>query len=658
MTRATGTRSSKRKPGKTSQEIIPEDFKQISPSILSQSSAKRTLSQNTRSAVMKENISPKEPSRRPLKSMSVHKKEVYSPVRKSVRHQKSSSSVQDAVLKNISERNVLCDKTNSLKTRGKDIKKKNIEIIQTIENKKNTVYKIISVPDPNLSNSVQEDSSDENKIGKETHVPIYKNKGLLDIGSESTALPENKNEGVYEFEVDENEEPIQKKRRKKRVNPRKPKIGPKALTINNIKYSSTESLVSLPEKPIAHKKRPTKGAKDNLKRCPSMVTLNDNEDTCYSVKSFMSHPPSLVSRENKNFKSKHQLSVLQETQSEQCASPVNIDLINERLPDNNLGSTTPLNISVNSKKNSNPSTSVLSNFSPNPRCYVSKTSNKTNSNLSRHSEAYQKSANDTLPLQLSSCSANVSVISNHDFLSSTPCKRSSLVVRNNSVFDDSCDLPHGMRLSTGFIKDASVSASASVDHCFGFDEPEELEEPLVSPIKASIDLVPRKPVKLLSWKTEPNQVDIPKPSTQEVIQMLKASILKAATKQTSDVFDISNHQCSSPTLTEECSEVAVSFVKPPRRSYERQRRVRYYSEHEEEEDNESGKENNVEEEKENVPKVVKNCYKKKGNTTKTTKPRVTKSKQRAAKEEEELERLAAQMNAQFQQIEKMNLVVE
>uniref|UniRef100_A0A1B6H1I4 Uncharacterized protein n=1 Tax=Cuerna arida TaxID=1464854 RepID=A0A1B6H1I4_9HEMI len=658
MTRA--TRSSKRKQGKSSQEIIPEDFKQISPSILSQSTAKQTLLQKTCSTVMKENISPKEPTRRPLKPMPVYRKEVYSPVRKSGRHQKSSPSVQDEVLKNISERNVLCDKTNSLKTRGKVINKKNIEIIQTIENKKNTVYKIISVPDPNLSNSIQENFPDKNNICKGTHIPIYKNKGLLEIGSESKTSPANKNEGVYEFEVDENEEPVQKKKRKKRVNPRKPKIGPKALTINNIKYSSTESLVSLPEKPIAQKKKPTKGATNNLKRCSSVVTLNDNEDTCYSIKSFMSHPPSLVSRENTNFKSKHQLSILQETQSEQCTSPVNMDFTNEHPPDNNSDSPTPLNISANSKTNNNPSTSVLSNFSPNPRCYVSKTSNKTNSNLSNPSGACQKSANDTLPLQLSSCSANVSVTSTCNFLSSTPCKRTSLVVKNNSVFDDSCDLPHGigLRPSTGFIKDASAYVNASVDHCFGFDEPEELEEPLVSPIKGNIDLVPRKPVKILSWKTEPNHVDIPKPSTQEVIEMLKASIPKAATKQTSDVFDTSTQQCSSPTLTDEHIEVAVSFRKPPRRSYERQRRIRRYSDHEEE-DYESEKENNaIEEEKENVPKVVKKCYKKKGNTTKTTKPKVTKAKQRAAKEEEELERLAAQMNAQFQQIEKVNLVVE
>uniref|UniRef100_A0A1B6K9W7 Uncharacterized protein n=1 Tax=Graphocephala atropunctata TaxID=36148 RepID=A0A1B6K9W7_9HEMI len=692
MTRAVGTRSSKRKPLKFSQdqeiipddckqsspsilsqsttkqtvmknkcaaamkENIPDDCKQSSPSILSQSAAKRTMLKNKCAGAMKENISPKGEANKFLKSTPVINKDVFSPVRKSVRHHKYSPSLQDTLAKNTPERNVLCDKTNSWTTDGNKPDRKHVQVLQTVENKKNTLYKIINVPDPNGSGSAEKSSCGKENISSESHVPIYRNKELLEVESESKTLPTQKNEAVYEFEVDENEEPVQKKRRKKRVYIRKPKLGPKALTINNIKYSSTESLASLPEKPIAQKKRPTKGTKANLKLCP-VVTLNDSEATCYSAKSFMSHPPSLILCENRNFQSKHELSVLQETQSEQCASPENVDSISDHLTETNCNSSIPLNISACSKEN-NP-ISTCSHFSPNPRCYVSKTSNKSNSSLIHNSNSGQAIANNTLPFQVSSCLANSSVTSTHVFLSSTPCKRTSLIVRNNSVFDDSCDLPRGMRPSTGFIKDVSASGNTSTDHCFGFDEPEELEEPLVSPIKSNIDLVPtRKPVKLFSWKTEPNQEERHKPSAQEVIEMLKATIPKTNNKQTSEVFDTSVQQRSSPSPTEELNEIPVNFRKPPRRSYERQRRIRHNSDHEEEEDESEKEHYDIEEEKEKVPKVVKKCYKKTANTTKTAKPRVTKSKQKAAKEEEELERLAAQMNAQFQKIEQMNLVVE
>lgn len=72
----------------------------------------------------------------------------------------------------------------------------------------------------------------------------------------------------------------------------------------------------------------------------------------------------------------------------------------------------------------------------------------------------------------------------------------------------------------------------------------------------------------------------------------------------------------------------IQIFQPARRSYERQRRVQYYnSESEEEEEHlEESKNDNT------IAKEDKKCYKK-ANTTKTVKaPKVTKAKQRIAKE--------------------------
>jgi len=217
----------------------------------------------------------------------------------------------------------------------------------------------------------------------------------------------------------------------------------------------------------------------------------------------------------------------------------------------------------------------------------------------------------------------------------------------------------------GFLKcGKSSSLNITEDKYFGFDEPEELEEPLVSPIKSSIDLQPRRPVikrPVGKFPWELDEEERPKPTIQEVIDLLKAKLPQTTPKE-SEMFDettVENYLPPSPAQANVTTASPTTFKKPPRKSYERQRRVRYHSATDEDtEEEDHNKEN-----EEQCRKIVNKCYKKinatkKLNTTKTAKPRVTKAQQKSAKEEEELERLAAEMNAKFEEIEKTNLIVE
>lgn len=547
MTRAQGIRSSKRKLVKSSQDTIPEYCKENSPSILSQNSrraaqAKKNLddckenttsilSQNSRRGAQakinvddckentpsilsqksrraaqaenesddcKENISPVVLSSSSKLTPITTNEEVYSPLRKSRR--RPNATVPIKTNKTQSERKVLNDTTNSVKP---GLSRNNI------------FHKIITVPQP---------STIFNNTDQENHIPVYKTACPLKTPSIVNVIPEKK-EAVYEFEVDENEEPLPKKKRKKRAYARKPKTGPKALTINNIKYSSTESLASLPDKPIRKKKNTFVRPKCNIKPCSSVATL---DGSCVSVPSFMSHP-NLPLRENIC-----ELSVLQETQSEQCPT-LDSTLLEAPASQSPSCSAVPVTLSHSHR----------SHFSPNPRCYGSKSGQTPNPYNDD-----QNYINGFLSQQASSGATNVSS-SSHDFLSSTPCKRFSQVVRDNSVFDDS----PGMRQSPGLIQDTSVSMVED-DNCFGFDEPDELEEPLVSPIKNGIDL---QPMRILKYVPRRNDWEEPKPSIQEVIEMLKANIPKPAAKKDTTMFETSTHSSepTSPTVLETDSPVFV-----------------------------------------------------------------------------------------------------
>lgn len=508
-------------------KIKPDDCKENTPSILNQNSrsasqAKKDfndskvntpyiLSQNSRRTAQaekesddcKENISPEGLSSSPKLTSVTTNMEVYSPLRKSRRR---PNAVPIKTNKTQSERNVLNDTTNSLKP---GLSKNNI------------FHKIITVPEPSTSfNNYNTDH--------ENHIPVYKTACPLKSPNIVETIP-GKNEAVYEFEVDENEEPVLKKKRKKRAYTKKPKTGPKALTINNIKYSSTESLASLPEKPIRKKKNTLVRPKCNIKPSSSVTTLNGS---CVSVPSFMSHP-NLPLRDNIC-----ELSVLQESQSEQCPTLESTLLEAPISQSSSSSSAVPVTLSH----------SHHSHFSPNPRCYGSKSGQTPNPYNDD-----QNVINGFLSQQASSSATNLSS-SSHDFLSSTPCKRFSLVVRDNSVFDDS----PGMGPSSALIQDAS-SLMAADDNCFGFDGPEELEEPLLSPIKNGIDL---QPMRVLKYVPKRNDWEEPKPSIQEVIELLKANIPKPVAKKDTTMFVTSPHSSepTSPTVVETDSPVFVKVL--------------------------------------------------------------------------------------------------
>lgn len=74
------------------------------------------------------------------------------------------------------------------------------------------------------------------------------------------------------------------------------------------------------------------------------------------------------------------------------------------------------------------------------------------------------------------------------------------------------------------------------------------------------------------------------------------------------------------------------MLQPPRRSYERQRRVRHKSETEEESENEDCKDEKIEEVKEKVPKGGNKCYKRINTTRSVRQPKMTKAKHRIVKE--------------------------
>lgn len=479
-----------------------DDCKENSLSVLSQNS-RRAARAEKQSDDCKENISPSGLSSSSKLTPIATNEEVYSPLRKSRRH--PNGNVPIKTNKDQSERNVLNDTTNSLKP---GLSRNNI------------FHKIITVPQPSTSFI-------NNNTDHVNHIPVYKTVCPLKTPNIVESIPEKK-EAVYEFEVDENEEPVLKKKRKKRAYTKKPKTGPKALTINNIKYSSTESLASLPEKPLHKKKNQFVRPKCNIKPCSSVTTLNGS---CVSVPSFMSHP-NLPLRENIC-----ELSVLQETQSEQC--PTLESTLLEAPVSQSPSSSSAIPVTL--------SHSHHSHFSPNPRCYGSKSGQTPNPYNS------DQNVNGFLLQQTSSSATNLSS-SSHDFLSSTPCKRFSLVVRDNSVFDDS----PGIRPSSGLIQDAS-SLMVEDDHCFGFDEPEELEEPLVSPIKNGIDL---QPMRILKYVPRRNDWEEPKPSIQEVIELLKANIPKPAAKKDTSMFVTSPHSSepTSPTVVETESPVFVKVL--------------------------------------------------------------------------------------------------
>lgn len=493
-------------------------------------------------------------------------------LRKSERHRKSCYNTDDFIYNIINseintdtktKRNILSDKTNSplaAVTKEHALSKSLEEKNKRTKGKKESINLCMNF---NPSNKSHEEKSDI-----KPHIPVYKAK-IADSKVDNACNVTNViKETVYDFdEIDENEEPVKKKKKKRKPYVKKPKVGPKALTINNIKYSSTESLVSLPEKPISRKKVNTKVG-PSCQSFQSVNNLNDTESTCSSVQSFMSHPSSYLPCNKQVSEKKNKLSILHETHSENLPSPIHEssnsfsnavnppDVANSELDTQptNQSSVLPKDINVTSE----------TSFGLQQRCYPSKRSlsDHTHSRISQCA-----SANDTLLNQLSHCSANISTGSSHDFLSSTPCKRGSLVVLHNSVFDDShqTDVLNRLKTSTGLIKEALENTVD--DKYFGFDEPEELEEPLVSPIK-SINLpepkiLPRRQHELFGY----NEIEHPKLDPKEVIEMLKASIpkTKSKIKKQSDVYESDSssssiHSNSSLPINQEV-ETTITFTK-------------------------------------------------------------------------------------------------
>lgn len=441
--------------------------------------------------------------------------DILSPRKKSSRQAKSATNSKNQV-KNECNRNVLSDKTNKQTTTDTVTspvqQSLRVPLLKTLENKNKILTQLAAVPKYDHENMVIH------------NVPVYKADVKIPFGVTKDTALDNK-EAVYEFEVDENEEPVKKKKRKKRVYTKKNKIGPTALTINNIKYSSTESLVSLPEKTVTQNKKTTKNRKTNLKSFPSITSLTSTEETCSSINSIMSHPPSKCFG-NKNTQSKQELSVLVESQSEQIVSPLNSF-------SNELGMP-PLS-----------STSILA----------------TLQGLGVHSTSSHGIA--TLPTPMR-CKAsphltNVSTITSRTFLSSTPCKRVSQVVHDNSVFDESLDVSHTGKQSSGCAVKSPSIAKNGVANCFGFDELEEIDEP-VSPIKKNNNLYSKTVGKTLAGHlTISQKVDISKPSAQEVIEMLKASIPKKKEKKVeSKMNDIDKGNIDEPVLP--CDDPDDDFV--------------------------------------------------------------------------------------------------
>lgn len=526
MTRARCTRSSKRKPDASSQESLPGECKENSPLILSQLSSKP---KNFNKKIQAKENTPTEKNSTLFATSVVNKENVFSPVKKSVRTLKVKE--QSTITKFLTPKTVLSDRTNSPGLRPKQTNAKEIEQLEKQENEASCAPKLTLFLKSNCAKPQIQNCSEANP-----HIPVYNTVSPL-VTPKRKNLPPEKKEALYDFEVDENEEPMPKRKRKKRAYVRKPKVGPKALTINNIKYSSTESLASLPEKPVRQKKK-GKPTKCNLKTNLSTITLNNPEDSRVTVDSFMSHPSSVLLCKNSQ-EPRNELSVLRETISEECQDECPVI-------DNPSPPITHCSSSI-SKPNSI-SVSHHSHFSPNPRCYSSKFSRTPNPSSEILENSYL-GANITFPHQVSSCSANSSRAP-LDFLSSTPCKRSSMVVQNNSVFDETggSNASRLVRSGVGIVRDSSASAN-STDKCFGFDEPEEIEEPLVSPIKSSIDLVKPQRHRVAPLRLH---VDDPQPkvSAQEVIEMLKATLPKSDKdhRESTEPFEFSSQE-SSPELS-------------------------------------------------------------------------------------------------------------
>lgn len=532
MTRARCTRSSKRKEDASSQESLPEDCKENSPLILSQSSSKakninKKIQAKEKAFTVKNTILNGSPV--------VNKENIFSPVRKSARSLKLKE--QDTIHKFTSPKTVLSDRTNSPGLRPNQVSTKKIEKKEKQQNENICPTKLSTFA---KSNNVQHTSK------ADSHIPVYKTVSPLVTPKRKNLPPETK-EALYEFEIDENEEPVPKRKRKKRAYVRKPKVGPKALTINNIKYSSTESLVSLPEKPVKEKKKRNQ-TKCKWKPYSSTTTLINLEDSRVTVDSFMSHPSSVLLCENLP-KPRNELSILRETISEECQD--------ENPVQDNISP--PITLSTSSISKSIPvNVSHHSHFSPNPRCYSSKFSRTPNPSSEIIENSYLE-ANLSFPHQVSSCSANLSRPP-LDFLSSTPCKRSSLVVRDNSVFDES-----GNSNATHVRSIVGIPAAENpADKCFGFDEPEEVEEPLLSPIKSSIDLVEPQRHRVAPLRLNVDKPQ-PKPSAKEVIEMLKATLPKTdkVCRESTDAFEFSSQESSpelSPTVCEEKETSVFSKV--------------------------------------------------------------------------------------------------
>uniref|UniRef100_A0A1B6CRN2 Uncharacterized protein n=1 Tax=Clastoptera arizonana TaxID=38151 RepID=A0A1B6CRN2_9HEMI len=483
-------------------------------------------------------------------------------------------------------RKILSDKTNeellskispatSLKNRLRNNKKafvspKKIKQLCVGSNNINSCNKLESATflASEVSNSL---SNKENR----PVVPIYK-QIRSSIESKRETLPLEKKLALYEFNEVDCYESTAKNKKKKRRNPKKKNynIGPKYLKINNIKYSSSESINSLADNQPCRKQCKPKLQIQNKSSVVQQHSQSRNK--CISITNCVSNPV-LETSINHNYHAN--LSIIKEvenTPTSKSSSPITASDSNNPI----------LNNSVNSS-----GCRPLQSYSINNNVQVS------NFNSFGLKPFHEYSMNTSLPdVSLQDCSSgynspqlNVDEFETQtvEVRASTPSKIKTCIFQN---LDKSRDLNihKSKSFSTREISiDEEFYQTESLlqieqdqkDDNFGFEEDEFPEEPLVSPIK---DYNNSYRINKRCNKTDINKSIPPILSVCEIVQLLKAELgqEESTTFIPEESTEVSNMEktveLSTASHNEIIEDTLSSFVKPPRRSYQR-RCISHYS---------------------------------------------------------------------------------
>lgn len=458
---------------------------------------------------------------------------------------------------------------------------------------------------------------------QQIHVPLYKNETV------KCNIPEDRL-AIYDFEYDENEEPSIKKKRKKRVYNKKPKLCSQNLTINKIKFGSTSSLNSTKSK---------FGSTSSINSANSEFNYLNNEKKTQ----IKNKPTDSVCELNK----------------------INYICSSNKRMSQGFEITPKLNFSLNGTDDSK---KLFATYSPlyNHTSLVIKSSQKNDINNVSCNEhnidctntycAKNELHNTTLThklgkldcskLQCTDCCSknNISFGSIHDTSSvstegmnfSTPCKQRCNIAYSNSIFDEHESVNSPVWSEKRYDEQTVSSEECDTSSFFGFDTNDEIiEKPVLSSVKKNVES--SKGMSMVSCKREifpANSMSI-----QDIIQVLQSEVNQKQQSDSEVKLTENSESCetdiSLSVLTDD--ENPVFFRKPPRRSYERTR-------HNWEQEDADEEEKTVEEEVEEVLETEA----KKHHRKKAAKSHV----------EEEAEKLAAKLNCQFKEIDKFNLCVE